>query len=261
MMTPAFLYLAIALFLCAGIWNAASAPTRMNATLALGAAGGGWAILCAVIALGWLGMGRPPFKTFHETFILLTWCMAVVALASGFINRRSWIFSLASACCAGILIWARINPDLEEALLPPALQSPWFVPHVMVYFFGYSLVILGGLSVAAGFALPARQAALFSLGDRLSTGAFAFLGTGLCLGAIWADSAWGTWWGWDPKECWALVTFLTIAAYRHLPMDSRLSRAGATILLAALAIKGFTYLGMHLLPSAELSVHVYSESG
>lgn len=259
-MIPSLLYFAIALFVCASIWNAATTPTQRNAVIALSAAGSGWAILCLVIALGWIGMERPPFKTFHETFILLTWCMAVVALASAAINRRSWIFSLASAACAGILLWAQLNPDLETALLPPALQSPWFVPHVMVYFFGYSLVILGGLSVAAGFFVPVRQVALFSLADRLSTGAFAFLGTGLCLGAIWADSAWGTWWGWDPKESWALVTFLTIAAYRHLPQDSRLSRLGATILLVALAVKGFTYLGMHLLPTAALSVHIYSQS-
>lgn len=259
-MTPAFLYAAAALFLCSSLWNAASAPTRLNAAMSLGAAGAGWAALCAVIALGWISMERPPFKTFHETFVLLTWCMGFIALACGVLHRKSWLFSLAGACCAGILLWALLNPDLEESLLPPALQSPWFVPHVTVYFFGYSLVILAGLSVAAALAAPARQAALLSLADRLSVGAFAFLGTGLCLGAIWADSAWGTWWGWDPKESWALVTFLTVAAYRHLPLTTRLSRMGAALLLAALAIKGFTYLGMHLLPSANLSVHVYSES-
>lgn len=251
---------AIALLLAASGWNALTAPSARNAALTLGAAGAGWTALCATMALGWLAMGRPPFKTFYETFVLLAWCLTVIALIAGTLHRKSWIFSLASAAGAGVLGWALLHPDLEQSLLPPALQSPWFVPHVMVYFFGYSLVLLAGLSVAASLAMPARHLPLMRLADRLSVGAFAFLGTGLCLGAIWADAAWGTWWGWDPKESWALVTFLTLAAYRHLPTDSRLSRLGACLLLAALAIKGFTYMGMHLLPTAPLSIHVYSES-
>lgn len=258
MISPLFLYPCIGLFLCAAVWNAVSPPARVHSAVSLGATTLGWGVLSLAIALAWLSMERPPFKTFHETFVLLTWCMASLALLAGCLHRKSWIFSLASASCAAILIWATLHPDLEEALLPPALQSPWFVPHVVVYFFGYSLVILSGLSGAASLVMPTRAGSLLALGDRLSIGAFAFLGTGLCLGAIWADAAWGTWWGWDPKESWALVTFLTIAAYRHLPQDTRLSRVGAAFLLTALAVKGFTYMGMHLLPSADLSVHVYS---
>lgn len=255
------LYPVIALLLFAGVWNALSPSAGRLATFpAMGAAGLGWAGLCLVIATGWMALDRPPFKSFFETWILLGWCLATIALGAGIMVRRSYLFSLASVVSAGVLLWAVSHPDLESALLPPALQSPWFVPHVTVYFFGYSMVILGGLLALGGFAHGVRRESLWALADRLSVGAFLCLGAGLCLGATWADEAWGTWWGWDPKESWALVTWLCVAAFRHLPRETRLSPRGIWILILALGVTGFTYMGMHLLPTADLSVHIYSAS-
>lgn len=259
-MSPLLLYVAAFLFLSSALWNAWAGRTRLGPALAMGGAAGGWLMLCATIVIAWMAMDRPPFKTFYETFILLAWCMAVVGLVAGLAFRKSWLLSLAAVVSGGMVLWALSSPDLEESLLPPALQSFWFVPHVTVYFFGYSMVILAGLTALASLIHPQRREALIGLADKLSLAAFLFLGTGLCLGAIWADDAWGTWWAWDPKECWALVTWLTIAAYRHLPRHVRLNSRGACILVVALGIVAFTYLGMHLLPTADLSDHVYSES-
>lgn len=257
---PALLYPAFALLLFAGLWQAFAPPESARSRIGLSTAGAGWACLSAVIALGWMALERPPFKSFFETYLLLAWCLATIAMGSAAVASRSVLFSLACAASAGVVLWAVINPDLETALLPPALQSPWFVPHVTVYFFGYGMVLLAGLLALGGFAVKPRRENLWTLADRLSVGAFLLLGAGLCLGATWADEAWGTWWGWDPKESWALVTWLCVAAFRHLPRETRLSPRGIWILVLALAVTGFTYMGMHLLPSADLSVHVYSES-
>ncbi len=259
-MNEFFLYGAIALFLFGSAWNAYSVRTDGIRLLTVGPAIAGWGLLCLTIASAWFTMGRPPFKTFFETFILLSWCLSVIALIAGFMFRKSYVFSMALVASAAVLIWALINPDLERALLPPALQSQWFVPHVTVYFFGYSMIILSGLTAFTSQISREKQESFYILADKLSLGAFLFLGAGLCLGAIWADDAWGTWWGWDPKESWALVTWLLVAGYRHLPMRTRLSRLGMMILVAGLGIMGFTYMGMHLLPTADFSVHVYSQS-
>jgi ABC-type transport system involved in cytochrome c biogenesis permease subunit len=257
---PVLLYPAFALLLFAGAWGAFAPSGRIGAWIAGGAAGAGWALLGAVIALGWMAFERPPFKSFFETYLLLAWCLSTIALGAAALSPRGRLFSLACAVAGGVVLWALSNPDLETALLPPALQSPWFVPHVTVYFFGYSTVVLAGLLALWGFGDRGRQGSLWALADRLSVGAFLLLGAGLCLGATWADEAWGTWWGWDPKESWALVTWLCVAAFRHLPRETRLSPRGIWILVLALGVTAFTYMGMHLLPSADLSVHIYSAS-
>jgi len=87
---------------------------------------------------------------------------------------------------------------------------------------------------------------------------YALLTVGLLLGSIWAKEAWGDYWTWDPKENWALVSWLTYGLYLHarrLPQWK--GRKAAWLAIAGFATVMFTYLGMHLLPTAAGSAHVY----
>lgn len=77
------------------------------------------------------------------------------------------------------------------------------------------------------------------------------------MGAVWADEAWGTYWGWDPKENWALATFLVYAGYLHLHSLKKHSVTGKVVLWTGLFTILFTYLGMDLLPVADESLHLY----
>jgi len=87
---------------------------------------------------------------------------------------------------------------------------------------------------------------------------FILLTIGLLIGSVWARTAWGDYWVWDPKESWSLVTWLVYAVYLHLRhvRGWRGSRASA-IAIAGFAIVLFTYLGMAALPTAAESDHVY----
>ncbi|HEY6005457.1 MAG TPA: cytochrome c biogenesis protein CcsA, partial [Anaeromyxobacter sp.] len=78
-------------------------------------------------------------------------------------------------------------------------------------------------------------------------------------GSVWAKSAWGDWWVWDPKENWSLVTWLIFGSYLHLRRVKgwRGDRA-AWLVIVGFAVVMFTYLGMSMLPTAEESAHVYS---
>ena len=87
--------------------------------------------------------------------------------------------------------------------LVPALQSPWFAPHVFVYIFAYTLL---GIAVIIAW---------WKLADDLVYVSLAFLTIGMLFGALWAKEAWGHYWSWDPKETWAAITWIAYLVYIH----------------------------------------------
>ena len=178
----------------------------------------------------------------------------------------------------GCLAYAVAHWDAEVVKLPPALQSAWFIPHVVIYFVGYgamafatataSLQLLAGRSaffarltrVKAGTALTGAMDLEQVTFDAIRFG-FVLLTIGLLVGSVWAKSAWGDFWVWDPKENWSLVTWLVYGAYLHLRrVKGWRGQRAAWLAILGFAVVLFTYLGMGLLPSADESVHVYTQS-
>jgi cytochrome c-type biogenesis protein CcsB len=191
---------------------------------------------------------------------------------------RTRIFGLpAAAMAVGCIGYALAKWDADIVKLPPALQSGWFMPHVLVYFIGYA-----ALAFAVAVAVVQLLAARFAWVQRLTTikagtmltGApldldkitydvirfgFVLLTLGLLIGSVWAKSAWGDFWVWDPKENWSLVTWLVYAAYLHLrKVRGWRGDKAAWLAIAGFAVVMFTYLGMGILPTAEESAHVYT---
>ena len=233
-------------------------------------------MLTVYIIFAWTALQRPPFKTMFESLILFSWCIGFVGLFTLFNKQHHILWLLVAIASVFTLYYALNNRDLEKVFLPPALQSVWFIPHVIVYFIGYSALGIGTLSalsptfgtgqagnwlqrVIPGLKVlnePAVNDKMLMSGKFIGIG-FVFLTCGLILGAVWAEEAWGTYWGWDPKENWALVTFLTYGSYMHLSDAKKCSVVGNTVLWAGLFTILFTYLGMHLLPTSDSSLHVY----
>jgi ABC-type transport system involved in cytochrome c biogenesis permease subunit len=132
--------------------------------------------------------------------------------------------------------------------LVPALQSPWFAPHVFVYIFAYTL-----LSVAVVIAW-------WKLSDDLVYVSLAFLTIGMLFGALWAKEAWGHYWSWDPKETWAAITWLAYLVYIHYRQIPRhRERLALWILIISFVLLQMCWWGINYLPSAQgSSVHTYS---
>jgi ABC-type transport system involved in cytochrome c biogenesis permease subunit len=170
--------------------------------------------------------------------------MMLMACGLAFMTfQRSYSLLIPGIVLVSVLAWVLIK--LTNA--PPFLQSIWFVPHVTSYFTGYAFVLLAGISAFISM----------KMAQKFAAGAFLFLTFGLCLGSIWASEAWGAWWSWDPKENLALTQWLMLAAFIHMPEPWRLSVRGAVLLVSVLLLSAFMYFGMHLLPTAEASLHVY----
>ncbi len=108
----------------------------------------------------------------------------------------------------------------------PALQSPWFVPHVTVYMFSYS--VLGCAFIMACAGLAKHRADYLEATDKLVYTGLAFLTVGMLTGAIWAKAAWGHYWSWDPKETWAAVTWRDICSTSTCASSARAPRGRST---------------------------------
>ena len=134
--------------------------------------------------------------------------------------------------------------------LVPALQSPWFAPHVFVYIFAYCL-----LGIAVVIAWWKRV-------DDLVYVSFAFLTIGMLFGALWAKEAWGHYWSWDPKETWAAITWIAYLIYIHYrQLPHHRERLAFWMLIGSFVLLQMCWWGINYLPSAQgSSVHTYSTS-
>jgi len=244
----------------------------------------GTALFAAAVAMNlglviarWIEAGREPFKSLFESLVFLALCLGVLYVVMERIYKTR-IFGLpAAAMAVGCIGFALVKWDADIVKLPPALQSAWFMPHVLVYFIGYA-----ALAFAVGVAVVQLLASRFPAVQRLTglrlgtmlTGApldldqitydvirfgFILLTIGLLIGSVWAKSAWGDFWVWDPKENWSLVTWLVYGAYLHLrKVRGWRGDKAAWLAIIGFAVVMFTYLGMGILPTAEESAHVYT---
>ncbi len=248
-------------------WRSSKAIVGRAATGLLVAA---LACNAALIAQRWIEADRAPFKSLYESLVFLAFCVAAVYLAMEALYRTRAFGALAAAGSLGALAYGLVKWDAEIVKLPPALQSGWFVPHVVVYFVGYAALFFAALVSAVQLVWPtfrpragtalAGEASLEDIAyDAVKLG-FTLLTVGLFVGSVWAKSAWGDWWVWDPKENWSLVTWLVFGGYLHLRrLKGWRGAPAAWLTIAGFAAVMFTYLGMNMLPTAEESAHVYTE--
>ena len=262
--------------------------------IAFGILSGAFVLITILVVTRWVKVNHIPSSGMYESLVFFTWLIALVylimELVTIFILRvhesRLGIIGALQCVLAVVMLHFAINTDSTIKELPPALQSDWFLVHVTNYFISYSalsisfsaaIIYLVYRAIYRGRAQETVMSASDSLlrknltFDKLAyisvTIGFPFLTVGLITGAIWAKSAWGTYWGWDPKETWSLISWLAYLAYLHLPMilpKTKIKKNFAPILLSivllvAFPIVLFTFMFIHTLPSAGDSVHIYTE--
>lgn len=255
----AFIYFALPAIACWGIGAVAALRRRPAASVCCWTAAG-IAVYSAFIAGLWLSLERPPLRTMGETRMWYSLFMAVVGLAIYVRWRYRWILSFSTVMSAVFVLVNLLRPEIHDKVLMPALQSPWFAPHVIVYMFAYAL--LGAALLAALRQLwirPAHPAASeMSMIDNLAREGLALLTVGMLFGALWAKEAWGHYWTWDPKETWAAATWLCYLAYLHFRLARPAEpRRALAILVAGFALLQMCWWGINYLPAARASVHAY----
>jgi cytochrome c-type biogenesis protein CcsB len=217
------------------------------------------------------GYGHAPLSNLFESLVFFAWITGLLYLVVEYRykNRVIGAFAMPLACLA--LAYASLGTGKEIQPLIPALKSNWLIAHVITCFIGYAAfavafgisimyVIKKGRNIATEGGVIARLPAtrlMDELNHQLVVFGFLFLTVGIITGAVWANSAWGRYWGWDPKETWSFVTWLVYATLLH----ARLMRGWRGNRIAILTMIGFaavlfTYFGVNLLPG----LHSYGAS-
>lgn len=226
-------------------------------------------IVLGTLALGgylasiWLILERPPLRTLGETRL---WYSFMLPIAAGVVCIRwkmVWPLYYAIPLASLFLGINLAHPESWDRTLMPALRSVLFVPHVLAYLLAYAFLSAAFAASIRGWRTPngsnTRDQAL-EFADRSVQIGFAFLTLGLCIGAIWAKEAWGHYWAWDPKETWALLTWLGYLGYLHFRLQHPLKSNGAFVFLgAAWIVLLLCWFGLNYMPIANQSVHTYTQ--
>lgn len=216
------------------------------------------AVLGSFIVGLWITLERPPLRTMGETRLWYSFFALLAGLFTYLRWKYKWILSYSTVLATVFIIINIAKPQIHDQTLMPALQSPWFIPHVTVYMFSYSL--LGCAFLLALTGLFRSDADVFPAIDTLVYVGLAFLTFGMLSGSLWAKQAWGHYWSWDPKETWAAITWLVYLFYIHLRLVGNASRRALCLLLVfAFACLQMCWWGVNYLPTAQDSVHVYNK--
>lgn len=196
--------------------------------------------------------GHWPLQNLFEVFLLL----GALVFPLSVLSRRTLGIGGEAAdmlLAAVLLVPPAFFLEPRPQALPPALQSPLFVPHVATYMLAYVLLTKAGITAADRLLRGDRSPGpgLISRGravDRLIAVGFPFLTAGLLLGSVWGKLAWGDWWNWDPKEMWSLATWLVYVGFLHVraTWGRRASRATAGLALLGVVLIAVTLLWANL---------------
>ena len=196
-----FILFAIAALICWGLgaftaWKGKKPACTYGFTLL------GLAIFFSFILGMWISLERPPMRTMGETRLWYSFFLPLAGLITYVRWKYKWILSFS---CILSLVFICINlfkPEIHNKTLMPALQSPWFAPHVIVYMFAYAM--LGAAVVMAVYLLWFKKKEIerkeMDLCDNLTYVGLAFMTLGMLTGAIWAKEAWGHYWAWDQRN-------------------------------------------------------------
>ena len=145
--------------------------------------------------------------------------------------------------------------------LVPALQSPWFYPHILVYIVCYSLMGVAAVIAIYGLIRRPLPSYISPLTSSIVYIGLIFMTFGMMFGAFWAKEAWGHYWSWDPKETWAAITWLAYLIYLHYrQLPRHKERLALWSLIISFALLQMCWWGINYLPSAQgSSVHTYNK--
>jgi ABC-type transport system involved in cytochrome c biogenesis permease subunit len=244
------LYLALAAYVVAGIAAAvtrARQTARLARTVSLISSVAGIALQTGFIIARAAATGFLPFASRFESMAIFALAVQLAGLLLFLAARRDAVKAGTDAMSALLLVGALMPVGFHPGgNLNPILNSPWFAFHILVAFAGYGC-FTAGLVWSITHLFDRVLDLNPNVPRKLALAGLLLLGTGILTGAMWADSSWGVYWSWDPKESWSLLTWSVMMVYIHV--SSGRPRRGLSAVFFGLDFLTmmFTFIGINLL--------------
>ncbi len=198
------------------------------------------------LALRWVISGNVPMSNGYESMLTVAWFVMLISIFMQFKVRMVMVFGFLLS--GFFLLVSHIN-QMDPAIgqMMPVLNSPLLSLHVSIIMMSYALLSLTFICGIMGITLRSHGEELQALSRVFLYPALTAMGIGIFIGAIWANVSWGTYWSWDSKETWALITFMIYAVVVHtqtLPVFRKPLAYHVYITLAFLSII-MTYFGVN----------------
>jgi cytochrome c-type biogenesis protein CcsB len=220
-----------------------------------------------------LGYGHAPLSNLYESLVFAAWAIMLIYLIFELRTKQQVLGVFPALFAFLAMAYASFSTQVDSKIQPlvPALKSNWLIAHVVTCFLGYAAFTVScGISIlylfkktqsdnphpkgVLGLLPAARQLDQFNY--QMIVFGFLWLSLGIITGSIWANSAWGTYWSWDPKETWSLITWLVYAALLHARnMQGWRGPRVAWLSVTGFACVLFTYFGVNFLLSG---LHSYA---
>lgn len=215
----------------------------------------GWILYTLGMALRAYIAGRAPWSNMYESLLAIGWALTLIAIIFEAI-RRDRVFAISGAILGALVLGLAQFASLDRGINPlvPALQSYWLNYHVITTLTGYACLALAMAVGHAVLVVGVRSrgevtptiAALAKANLRIVQIGTLFLIAGILLGAVWANVSWGRFWGWDPKETWALICWFVYIILLHGRSAGWLAWRGMAIAsVAAFPVVIMTYYGVN----------------
>ena len=261
-----FAYLACTLFYLSGLifrYKVAFKLASMTGVVTL-------FIQTAALLLRWresyqIGYGHAPLSNLYESLVFGAWAVMVIYLILEWRSGQKTLGVFPSLIAFLCMAYASFSPQVSSAIQPlvPALKSNWLIAHVITCFLGYAAFAVSfGISIfyllkrahtgnphpKGIFAVLPDLQHMDELNYQMILFGFLWLSVGIITGSVWANSAWGTYWSWDPKETWSLITWLVYASLLHArSMRGWRGKRVAWLSLLGFGCVVFTYFGVNFL--------------
>ena len=205
---------------------------------------------------------RVPLSNQFEFATAFSWGVSLLLVILRLRLKADWLSTIAMPMTFLILSYAALQPR-EITELMPALRSSWFVFHIGSATISYSAFIVAGC-IGLRYLLMNKKGReedelklkqMDWLSYRLIALGVLMLTVTILSGALWAEEAWSSFWSWDPKEVWALITWIIYIVYLHLRLrNKKQGRVMAWYAVIAVPVVLFTFAGVNTLMSG---MHAY----
>lgn len=220
--------------------------------------------------LRWVASGRAPLSNGYESLVFIALVLGIAGFLYELKGRRGSVAGPA-ALLTSVILGVAMLPTFDPAITPlvPVLASYWLIIHVTIITASYGFLLLAAVLAMSILILhlfknKGRDTVQLAVNDlhwlhwNVMIVGLAFLSVGTFLGGVWANESWGRYWGWDPKETWALVTILVYAAvahFRYTRIADQAVHMAAGSFLAIISV-AMTYFGVNYFLSG---LHSYAQ--